>query len=65
LDDIEIDVRDCYPSLLGGILHSIAEDNAMPGDVVEKRYGKTFRVPVDGITQTTLSRMRMMLSRLK
>lgn len=49
-DEIEIDIRDCYPSLMGGIFHAIAEDNAMPGDVVEKRYGKTFKVPVDGVT---------------
>lgn len=48
-DDIEVDIRDCYPSLMGGIFHAIAEDNAMPGDVVEKRYGRTFKVPVDGV----------------
>ena len=48
-DEIEIDIRDCYPTLMGGIFHAIAEENAMPGDMVERRYGRTFRIDVDGV----------------
>lgn len=48
-DEIEVDIRDCYPSLMGNIFHAIAEQNAMPGDRVEHRYGRTFKVTVDGI----------------
>lgn len=47
-DEIVLDGRRAYYKVLGDLMHKVAESYALPGDVVEERYGRVLNARIKG-----------------